>query len=85
MIDTVRTPPDMPPRMKQLQRDKVGRPIPWFVPEVNGEYDFRFTDMEKIVLAIQQELCFICGQKLNRVKNSHAPSCLLYTSPSPRD
>jgi hypothetical protein len=81
MIDTVRTPPEMPPRMRQLQKDKVGRPIPWFVPQVDGEYDFRFTDMQKIVLAIKGELCFICGQKLNRVKNSHAPKGTFVAGP----
>ena len=78
---TVRTPPDMPANMKRLPKDKVGRPIPWFVAYVDGEPDFRFTDAGKIVTAIQRELCFVCGQKLNRVRNSHHPKGTFVAGP----
>lgn len=64
---TAPLPPDMPSRMRQLRRDKVGRPVPWFVGDVDGQPDFRFMDSKKLVQAVQEQLCFICGQRLNRV------------------
>lgn len=70
---TITLPPDMPSRMRQLPRDSVGRPVPWFVPKVKGKYDFRFTDSAKIVKAIKGELCFVCGERLHRIRGAHAP------------
>lgn len=70
MTDTHITLPDnMPTRMRQLPRDDVGRPIPWFVPIVDGKHDFRFTDVAKIVTAWKEELCFVCGRKLTRARH----------------
>lgn len=78
---TIQLPPDMPAHMKQLKRDSVGRPIPWFVPYIEGEPDFRFTDMEKIVTAITGQRCFVCGDRLNRVRHSSNPKGTFVAGP----
>lgn len=57
----------MPGRIRQLPRNKVGYPIPFFVG-VNtdtGELDFRITDVAKEIRCIRESLCWICGQTLN--------------------
>jgi hypothetical protein len=78
---SISLPPDMPSRMRQLRRDKVGRPIPWFVGDVNGEPDFRFMDGAKLVQAIKEQLCFICGQKLNRNREANGPKGVFVAGP----
>jgi hypothetical protein len=45
-----------------------GEPVPWFVaypdgPE--GEPEFRIADRKKWILAVQQNVCWICGQRLD--------------------
>jgi hypothetical protein len=66
MTDTpVRVPPNMPGRMRQLPRDTVGRPIPFFAAEVEGKHDFRVMDPLRLAEAITQRRCFVCGQRLN--------------------
>lgn len=72
-MPTVQLPADMPPRMRQLPLDDVGRPIPFFVAEFNGVPDFRVTSAEKMVAAIRQQLCWTCGQRLLRVRGSTSP------------
>lgn len=41
-----------------------GYPVPWFVAYPEGEPDFRVADRGKWVQAVQQKLCWVCGQKL---------------------
>jgi len=78
---TAPLPPDMPSRMRQLRRDKVGRPIPWFVGDVDGQPDFRFMDAKKLVRAIQEQVCFICGQALNRNRERTGPKGTFVAGP----
>jgi len=41
-----------------------GYPVPWFVTSVNEEPEFRLADREKWRRAVQQKLCWVCGQQL---------------------
>ncbi len=54
---------NLPERMRSLPIQN-GYPVPWFVPKVNGAYDFRLVDGAKLLPTIQKELCYVCGQKL---------------------
>lgn len=65
-MPTVTLPPDMPPTMRRLPRDEVGRPIPFFAAIVDGKHDFRFMDGKKLVEAVVKQLCWVCGQRLHR-------------------
>jgi hypothetical protein len=83
-------PPNMPARMKGLQRDDVGRPVPFFVGWVDGRPDFRTMDSKRLRAAIMEELCWVCGTRLSRrygVKTGSfvaGPMCLInHTSAEP--
>lgn len=53
--------PEMPPQIRRLPIER-GYPVPWFVPKVDGHYDFRLADYRrKLPLAIKKKLCWICG------------------------
>ncbi|MBD2364462.1 hypothetical protein H6G36_25370 [Anabaena minutissima FACHB-250] len=53
-----------------------GFPVPWFVAEVKGVYDFRIIDARKFEPAIKHRLCWVCGQKLgSRLAFSIGPMC----------
>jgi len=80
-MPTVTLPPDMPARMKSLPRDSVGRPIPFFAAVVNGEHDFRFMDSKRLVEAIRDQLCWVCGSRLNRQRGSDAPRGVFVAGP----
>lgn len=54
---------DIPPRIAKLPTLR-GYPVPWFVAEVNGQYDFRVMDGQKFVHAIRHRVCWVCGEKL---------------------
>lgn len=70
--------PDMPPRIKRLPVDKRGYPIPWFVDYVDGEPDFRVMDGRKLVRAVKESLCWICGQTLGSYKTFViGPMCIV--------
>lgn len=58
--------PNMPRPMRQLPRDSAGRPIPWFSEVVDGKHDFRITSAVKIVAAVRDSLCWVCGQRRPR-------------------
>jgi len=58
--------PPLPDHMKALPIDERGYCIPWFVAEVDGKRDFRIADAGKRVRAINQKLCWLCGNKLGR-------------------
>jgi hypothetical protein len=54
-----------PPRfMQHLPIDKRGYPVPAFVEWINGEPEFRAMNPRFLVKAINQRLCWTCGQPL---------------------
>lgn len=55
---------NMPERINRLPIDDRGYPVPWFVEYVNGKPDFRVIDGRKLVRAVKEKLCWICGEKL---------------------
>jgi hypothetical protein len=57
---------DMPISMAKRPRDRRGYPVPWFVP-MNPEtrsWDFRYMGPGKIEQALQNGLCWTCGEPL---------------------
>lgn len=58
--------PELPPVPNRLRRLPIqkGYPVPWFVSKINGVYDFRVADQEKMIYAITGKLCWTCGDKL---------------------
>jgi len=57
----------MPERIANLPRDKErGYPVPFFVAEIDGKYDFRIADEQKRIRCVQERLCWICGERLGR-------------------
>lgn len=59
---------ELPERMQKLPIDKRGYPVPWFVPWVNGEPEFRAMDGRKFSDALRFKLCWVCGVQLGRFK-----------------
>ncbi len=57
--------PPMPERIRKLPTLR-GFPVPWFVAKVDGEFDFRVMDGPKLVQAIQQKRCWVCGEPLGK-------------------
>lgn len=55
----------MPPRMQRLPVFR-GYPTPWFVETIDGEPEFRVMNARKWKLAVQESLCWVCGEKLGR-------------------
>jgi hypothetical protein len=58
----------MPPRIAALRRDRHGRPVPWFVADVDGVPDFRVIGAGKIDDALQLDICWICGGRRTRLQ-----------------
>lgn len=69
--------PEPPPSMRRLPLDERGFPVPWFVAWLNeartaelppgeGRPDFRVIGSDRIPRAVRYELCWICGQRLER-------------------
>jgi hypothetical protein len=56
----------LPARMKHLPVNDRGFPVPWFVPKVKGEWDFRAVDAPKVIMAYRRRLCWLCGAPLGR-------------------
>lgn len=63
--------PDLPPVPERIAKLPVrrGYPVPWFVAWPDGEGDdkepeFRAMDPRKLVLAVKQHRCWVCGQRL---------------------
>lgn len=56
--------PDPPRKMATRPVDHRGYPVPWFVAFVNGAWDFRVIDTPKLNIAVQQQLCWLCGKRL---------------------
>lgn len=60
---------ELPERMKALPRDERGLPIPfivWYDPD--GKPHFTINDQQKQLSAAQNDLCGICGQKLEKMR-----------------
>lgn len=54
-----------PARIARLPLDKRGYPIPWFVAILDdGEPEFRAMDGRKLVIAIRDRRCWVCGDRL---------------------
>lgn len=53
--------PPLPDRMKHLTVSERGYPVPWFVAWVEGKPEFRVADAEKLVLAVREGRCWVCG------------------------
>ena len=60
----------IPLSMQALPIDRRGFPVPWFVSWEDGEPDFRVIGRGKIVQAVKQRRCWVCGGKLGRLKVS---------------
>jgi hypothetical protein len=58
---------DLPVAIKALDRDKHGRPIPWFVRrEQDGTPDFRVIRRDGISDAVRFNICWVCGTTRGR-------------------
>lgn len=55
--------PTIPIRMRRLPITR-GYPTPWFVARVDGVLDFRVMDEEKLVRAVKEKRCWVCGEVL---------------------
>lgn len=60
---------DLPPVPKRMLKLPVLRqyPVPWFVAEIDGVYDFRVVGPGKLTAAIRKNLCWVCGETLGDV------------------
>jgi hypothetical protein len=56
----------LPPRMQSRPISPKGYPIPWFVAQINGEYDFRVIRPGGIAQAHNRRRCWICGEPRGR-------------------
>ena len=52
---------ELPDRMARLPKDKIGRPVPWFVAFIDGEPDFRVVKPGAASRALKYSLCWVCG------------------------
>lgn len=55
-----------PRRFASLPVDPRGYPVPWFVIQEDGSYDFRVMEARKFVRAVRDRVCWVCGQPLGR-------------------
>lgn len=55
--------PPVPDRMQRRPIDR-GYPVPWFVAWVDGKPDFRVVEAGKILRAIKEKLCWLCGEEM---------------------
>lgn len=71
--------PQMPTSVAKLPRDSRGLPVPWFVAWIDGKPDFRVADGRKVIDAIENKLCWVCGEKLSPSQHTFVvgPMCSL--------
>jgi len=62
--------PPMPPAIEKLPRDERGYPVPWFVAWIDGKPEFRAVTQEKIMLAVKESRCWVCGERRKRGKDN---------------
>lgn len=60
--------PPLPARMYYLPIDERGYPIPEFVSNLDGKRDFRAVNPEHLASCIRDNVCWICGQRLEALK-----------------
>jgi hypothetical protein len=60
--------PALPRRMRALPINEKGYPVPYFVEFIDGKPDFRVLDARKFGLALNQGLCWLCGEPLGKYK-----------------
>jgi hypothetical protein len=61
--------PPLPRRLLHLPLDHRGYPIPWFVATLaDGTRDFRVADGAKRLRAVNEKLCWLCGEPLGKFK-----------------
>src|SRR5271155_3030005 len=80
MTTTARPMPPIPPRMQHLPIDpKRGFIVPWFVQWIDGQPDFRIMDAGKLVRAIANKLCWVCGNPLGNQRGCFVvgPMCVI--------
>lgn len=68
----------MPPSIAALPIDPVRKyPVPWFVTWLDGKPEFRVADGKKLVQAVRERLCWVCGTPLtpHRVTFPIGPMC----------
>jgi hypothetical protein len=58
--------PPCPDRIAKLPIAKNGYPVPFFVSWVDGEPEFRAADSVKMVKAVNEKRCWVCGQHLGK-------------------
>ena len=56
----------MPSRIAGLPISPKGYPVPWFVAEVDGVYDFRTIGAGKVERAARWRRCWICGGMMGK-------------------
>lgn len=56
--------PPLPARMRGLPLSPKGYPVPYFVSQIDGHYNFQLADAAKYLLCVRRDLCWICGQPL---------------------
>lgn len=54
----------LPRTMRSLPVNERGYPVPWFVAWKDGKPEFRAMDYKKLVAAVNDRLCWVCGGKL---------------------
>jgi hypothetical protein len=57
---------EIPHRLRGFPLSREGYPIPWFVPFVDGQPEFRAMDGEKFASAIKNRRCWLCGAPLGK-------------------
>jgi hypothetical protein len=60
----------IPLRMRALQVDHRGYLVPWFVAWIDGKPDHRVVDSSKMIRAMRENKCWICGEPLGAFKAS---------------
>ena len=57
----------LPDRMRGRPVTEKGYPVPWFASKPDGvTYDLRVIDARKVVRAVKEHRCWICGEPLGR-------------------
>lgn len=58
--------PEMPSQIAALPHDERGYPVPWFVAWIDGKPVFPVADQRKVVLAVRDKRCWVCGEPMGR-------------------
>lgn len=54
----------IPSKMMKMPVSKSGYLVPWFVGKVDGEWDFRVVEPNRLIEAIVNHKCWMCGERL---------------------